>query len=532
MPEAKRLSILVADDLGDEGVKILERAGDVLVRTGMDEDALCEAVRGKDALVVRSATRVTGRVLECADRLAVVGRAGIGVDNIDVRTATERGVAVMNTPDAGAVTTAEHAIALVMALARNIPQAHATLAAGGWDKKRFGGVELRGKTLVVVGLGNIGRVAAELGQGLGMRIVAYDPFVAQDDAPDGVTMLPLADALARADFVTVHVPLLEATRHLLGREQFACMKKDARLVCAARGGILDEAALLEALDSGRIAGAALDVFETEPLPADSPLRGRSDLVLTPHLGASTAEAKRNVGRAIAEQIVTCLRTGVVLNGVNTPRVTPGQAAALGPFLDLATHLGRLLTQVFPGSIQSVRVGVQGHVLEHAGHAVLTAALAGVLQPDSKGAVTVVNAAREAERRGVRVHLADEAAVYKRDFVNLIRIEALIDDERHHVSGTVLGNRHGRLIELDGWILDAIPEGPLLVTFHANRPGVVGRIGTILGGADVNIERVQLGAVDDEQGFALGIFNLDRPLDGALREQIAAVDGIEILRLVQ
>jgi len=330
--------ILVADDLGDEGMAMLRESGDVTLKTGMDEDALRETLPGYEVLVIRSATTVTARSLELADALAVVGRAGIGVDNIDVPACTARGIAVMNTPEANTVTTAEHAVALLMSLARKIPAADASVRAGKWEKSKFTGVELQDKQLGVVGLGRIGRIAADKCRGLGMTIAAYDPFVTQAGAPEGVRMLDLDELLATSDFVSVHVPLMDETRHLLNRDRLLSMKPGARLVHAARGGIVCEQGLVEALQSGHIAGAALDVFEDEPLAADSPLRDAPNLVLTPHLGASTQEAKRNVSRDMARQIDLVVKKGVVLNGVNVARISPADAAQIGPYMDLARNL--------------------------------------------------------------------------------------------------------------------------------------------------------------------------------------------------
>jgi D-3-phosphoglycerate dehydrogenase len=520
----KHYSILVADALGDEGLKILETAGRVLVRTGMDEAALRAALPGHDALVVRSATKVTAAALDGADRLALIGRAGIGVDNIDVDAATERGIVVMNTPQAGAITTAEHAIALLCAMARHVPAADAALKAGRWDKKLFTGVELTAKTFGVVGLGNIGRIVAERGQGLGMAVLAYDPFVTQERAPHGVRMVDLDELCAQSDFVSIHVPLMDATRHLFDRARIAKMKAGARLVHAARGGIVDDEAVCDALEAGHLAAAALDVFEEEPLPADHRLRRLPNVVLTPHIGASTAEAQRSVALDMARQVVTALTQGVVLNGVNVPRIAPGEAAAVGPYLELTRHLATFLVTVHPGRIESLRVTLQGGLAQGAARPLTVAALAGALRPAVEGPVTPVNAERVAERLGVRVHC--ESSTLKRDFLNLVRIEALVDGQRHHVTGTVLGHRHGRLIELDDRQLDAIPEPPLLVTRHRNAPGVLGAIGTALGALGINIERMQLADPPAEGRPALGIWNLEHPLDEAGLETLRALEVIE------
>lgn len=531
--------ILVADDLAEEGLQILRQAGEVTVKKGMDEAALRAALPPFHALVVRSATQVTAPSLELAENLAVIGRAGIGVDNIDVDAATARGIVVMNTPEAGATTTGEHALALLLAMARCIPAADASVRAGRWEKSKFTGVELTGKTLGVLGLGRIGRVVAERARGLGMLILAYDPYVTQGQAPAGVRLVPLDDLLAESDFVTVHVPLLDSTRHLLDRQRLFAMKPGARLVHAARGGIVDEVALCQALEQGHLAGAALDVFEQEPLGADSPLRRAPNLVLTPHLGASTHEAKRNVSIEMAQQVATCLRRGIALNGVNVPRIAPADAAQVGPYLELVHNLASFLVQTFPGQVQSLRLSVQGGIPESAARPLTVAMLVGALRPTTTGAVTPVNAERIAKDRNVRVHT--EQVSLKRDFMSLVRVEAVVDERRHFASGTVLGHRHGRLVELDGYVLDAIPEPPVLVTFHRDQPGVIGAIGTLLGRHRVNISRMQIGTRNGtgdgtapgaaapgtagEPGPALGILNLDQPLSAGQLDELRRLEPI-------
>lgn len=521
--------ILVADDLGAEGMAMLQACGDVTVKTGMDEATLRATLPGHEVLVVRSATTVTRTSLELADDLALVGRAGIGVDNIDVAACTERGIAVMNTPEANCVTTAEHAVALLMSLARNIPAADASVRAGNWEKSKFLGVELQDKQLGVIGLGRIGRVVADKCRGLGMTIAAYDPFVTQANAPEGVRMLDLDELLASSDFVSVHVPLLDETRHLLDKERLFRMKPGARLVHAARGGIVCEQGLVAALTEGHLAGAALDVFEHEPLPADSPLRSLPNLVLTPHLGASTKEAKRNVSIDMARQIELAIHKGVVLNGVNVARISPADAAQVGPYMDLARNLASLLTQTFDGPLVSLRLTVQGGVPASAHRALTVAMLAGALKPLVSGPVTPVNAERIANERNVRTHCT--ASTMKRDFMSLLRVEAVIGDTRHAASGTVLGHRHGRLVELDDYMIDAIPEGPMLLTFHRDEPGVVGKLGTLLGEGGVNIARMQIGQSKD-RAVALGILNLDGDPGEQLLAKVKALPPIDDARLVR
>jgi len=517
--------ILVADDLAEDGLAILRTVGQVTVQKGMDEDALRTALPGHHALVVRSATQVTARALELADELALIGRAGIGVDNIDVPAATERGIVVMNTPDAGAVTTGEHALALLFALARQVPAADASVRAGKWEKSRFTGVELNGKQLGILGLGRIGRVVAERARGLGMLVTAYDPFVTPANAPAGVRMLDLPELLATADFVTVHVPLLDDTRHLLDRRRMLQMKRGSRLVCAARGGIVDEPALCELLEQGHLAGAALDVFEQEPLPDDSPLRRAKNLVLTPHLGASTHEAKHSVSVEMARQVAQCLQNGIALNGVNVPRIAPSDAQQVGPYLALVQHLAGFLVQAFPGDLRGLRLTVQGGIPESAQRPLCASMVVGALKPSTPGAITPVNAERIARDRNVRVHA--ESSSLKRDFMNLVRVEADLGGALHFATGTVLGHRHGRLVELDDYVLDAIPEAPMLVTFHNDQPGVVGKLGTLLGEAGINISRMQIGVADrDPTAPAVAILNLDRALDD---RQLAAIRALPPIR---
>ncbi len=518
------IRILVADELGKAGLTILEEAGDVTVKTGMDEAALRATLPGYHALIVRSATKATGPSLEDANDLVVIGRAGIGIDNIDVAAASERGIVVMNTPLTAAVTTAEHAISLMMSLARNIPAADASMKAGRWDKKLFVGTELRGKTLGVLGLGKIGSVVADRGCGLQMDVIAHDPQVTQGNAPEGVRMVSFDELLASADFLTLHLPLMDATRGLLNADTFAKMKNGARLIHAARGGIVVEKDLIAALESGKLAGASVDVFESEPLAEDSPLRSMSNVVLTPHLGASTAEAKRNVSIDMARQIVTCLKDGIVLNGINAPRIAPEDAPQVAPWLSLTRNLSRLLLGIYSGKLEALRLTLQGSIPRMAPDALQAEMIAGALASRTDRPVTSVNSARIAEDLGVRI--AQDAASIKRDFVNVVRVEAMVDGERHRITGTVLGSRHGRMVDIDDYLLDAIPEGPLLLTFNENEPGVIAEVSAILGAPGINVDRVQVGALSGTPGPAIGIWNLSTPLPEELRAKIAEMPKIQ------
>ncbi|HYC78699.1 MAG TPA: phosphoglycerate dehydrogenase [Planctomycetota bacterium] len=524
-----RWKILVADELGAEGVEILRAAGDVVEKRGLKPDALAKELPPYHALVVRSATLVDARALEGAERLAVIGRAGIGVDNIDLAAATARGITVMNTPESGAVTTGELAIAHLFALARKIPEADALMKAGRWEKSKLTGVEVTGKTLGLIGLGRIGRVVADRALGLKMRVLAYDPFVTQEKAPAGVVMAPFDRTLAEADFVSVHAPLMDDTRHLLDEKAFALMKPGARLIHCARGGIVKESALVEALQSGRLAGAAVDVFEQEPPGADHPLLKAPNVVLTPHLGASTEEAKRAVGVDLAKQIVQLLRHGVTVNGVNVPHIAPADAEFLAPFLSLAERLASLLVQLHPGAVRAIRVRTQGEIGERSQRPLVVSALVGALRHVASGPTTPVNAERLAKEAGIDV--STERTTLKKDFVNLVRVELDVDGVVHAASGTLIGRRHLRMVELDEFLIDAIPEGRLLVTYHDDRPGVLGAIGTLLGEAAVNISRLQLGVTHERDGRAVGVFNLDQDPPAATLDRVRAVPGIRRLASV-
>jgi D-3-phosphoglycerate dehydrogenase len=449
-----------------------------------------------------------------------------------MEAATARGVVVMNTPESGCVTTAELAIAHLFALARKIPQADRVMKEGRWDKSALMGAEVTGKTLGVAGLGRIGRVVADRALGLKMRVLAYDPYVTQEAAPPGVVVVGFDRLLAESDFVTVHVPLLESTRGLFDEKAFAKMKPGARLVHCARGGIVKEAALVEALRSGRLSAAALDVFEEEPPPADHPLRSMPQVVLSPHLGASTEEAKRAVGIDLARQIVALLRHGVVVNGVNVPHVAPQDAEFLAPFLSLAERLASLLMQLFGGGVapKSIRLDAQGEIGERSRRPLMVAALIGALRHVARSLVTPVNAERLAKELGVP--FSAEKSTLKKDFVNLLSVSIeTADGARHTASGTLIGKRHVRMVQLDEFLLDAIPEGRLLVSFHDDRPGMIGTIGTALGEAGVNISRLQLGTPQGG-GRAIGVLNIDAAAPERALERLRATPGIKRLLTVE
>lgn len=522
LARVSRWKVLVADDLAPEGVELLRNVAEVSTHKGMAEDELRAALVGTHALIVRSATKVTAASLEGADDLLVIGRAGIGVDNVDVAAATDHGIVVMNTPESGAVTTAEHAVAMMLSLARRIPAADRLLHEGRWEKKGLTGVEITGKTLGLIGLGRIGRVVADRSRGLKMRVLAYDPHVPEDRVPEGVVLVTLARCLSESDFVSIHVPLLDDTRHLLDRAAFAQMKHGSRLIHCARGGVVDEEALLEALERGQVAGAALDVFEKEPLDPDHPLLAHPNVVFTPHVGASTEEARRAVACDMAQQVVTCLDTGTVVNGINVPRIAPSQAGRLAPFLELAQGLGSFVVQAFGGEVSSVTVELQGETPQSAEEPLRLAAAVGALRGLGH-VVTPVNALARAADRGVTVSSVQR--LLKSEYVEMIRVEAAIDGVARSAAGVLFGRRRPRLVEFEGTPIDASLEGEMLVTVHHDQPGVIGRIGSLLGDAEVNISGMQIGLREGGRE-ALGLLNLDTHPTPELLEQIATLPFVD------
>jgi D-3-phosphoglycerate dehydrogenase len=532
VPAERQPRILICDELAPEAMEAFRRRGlEPEVRTGLVGDELLAAVRDVDAIVVRSATKLTRPVLEAAERLRAVGRAGIGVDNIDLDTATERGVVVMNTPLGNATTTAELALALLLSLARHIPRADASVRAGSWKKKHLLGTEITGKTLGVVGLGRIGRIVAERGRGLGMRVIAHDPYLDKSESPlPGVELYDLDELLERVDFLTLHVPLTASTKNLISWRELAHIKPGARLVQASRGGVVDEEAVVDALGSGRLAGAAFDVFSQEPPPADSPLLAREDVIVTPHLGASSAEAQLRVAVDIAECISEFLLEGVATNAVNAPTVSPEALHELAPFTLLAEKLGSFLAQRIGGPIRKVEFTVSGEVTRLGIEHLRLAFLVGMLKDSLADGVNFVNAPSLAKERGILVleSQVDGGAYAQGE----IRVQATERDGRgtHSVAGAVFG-REPRIIQVEDIRLDLPPTGHLLVTRHQDRPGVLGRIGTLLGKHEVNIRRMELGPPHGKDGLAYGFLTLESQPAAEVMDAIRDLDGLDDVSLL-
>lgn len=519
--------IFVADDVSESGLGPLRSAGfNVEKRPGLAPAELQVVLKDCEGLIVRSETKVTADLLDAANSLRVIGRAGVGVDNIDVPAATIRGVVVMNAPDGNTITTAEHTIAMLISLARSIPQASSSLKSGRWDRKKFVGVELQGKTLGIVGLGRIGRVVASRARAMGMIIVAYDPFIALEQARDlEIELAPVDEVYTRADFLTVHTPLTPETRGIIDREAISKMKKGARIINCARGGLVDEDALYEAITSGAIAGAALDVFSQEPPPPEHKLLQLEQVIVTPHLGASTKEAQEGVAFTVAEQMRDYLLTGVLRGAVNVPAIGIKEFNLVQPYVELAESLGRFQAQLVDKPVSEVRIEFAGEIVDLDAAPVTRAFLAGLLR-DVSARVNVVNAFLIAEERGIKV-----TTTYIRtagDMAPAIHTEIRAGQSTQSLAGSLFGyggqRREGRITEIDGFHLEATPHGHMLVTRNHDVPGVIGGIGTILGRGGVNISRFHLGR-RERGGEAMAVIEVDAPLNKETLQSLRSLEQV-------
>ena len=521
--------VLVADKLAPEGMAILRQAveaGQLQVdeRVGMKPDELRAAIGEYDALVVRSASTVTREVVDAAPKLRVIGRAGIGVDNIDVEAATRRGIAVMNTPGGNNVTTAEHAISMLLSLARSIPQATASMKGGKWEKSKFTGSEISNKILGIVGIGNIGRLVAERAQGLKMKVMAFDPFITEQKAREmGIELASLDALLQRADFVSIHTPLLPETRNLIDAAALAKMKPTARLINCARGGIVDEIALADALKAKKLAGAALDVFEQEPVATDHPLLQLDNVICTPHLGAATAEAQVAVSVAVAEQLVDFLVHNVTRCAVNLPSISAEQLEVLRPYLTLGERLGSLQAQLIKQAPTEVTVEYAGEVTAQDVQPVTIAVLKGLLgRLLETSIVNYVNARELAKERGIKV--VESKSSQAKGFTNSLVVRVKAGATSSDVSGAVFGREVIRLVRINGFYLEAVPEGFILMLNNRDVPGVVGNVGMLLGEAGINIAGLQLGR-EAVGGMALSLVHVDERIPAPVMERLRKLPNI-------
>lgn len=508
--------VLISDKLSPAAVKIFgDRGIEADVKVGLSPQELKSIIGEYDGLAIRSATKVTAEILAAGTKLKVVGRAGIGVDNVDVAAATQRGVVVMNTPFGNSITTAEHAIALMFALARDIPQANSSTHAGKWEKSRFMGVELTGKTLGVIGCGNIGANVAERAIGLRMRVVAYDPFLSHERAKDlGVEKVDLDELFGRADVITLHTPLTEATRNIIDAKAIAKMKKGVRIINCARGGLIAEEDLKGAIESGHVAGAALDVFQVEPA-VDNPLFGMEKVIATPHLGASTKEAQENVALQIAEQMSDYLLSGAVTNALNMPSVSAEEAPKLRPYLRLAEELGSFAGQLTENALKSVQIEYDGHVAELNTRPLTATILQGLLKPLMES-VNMVNAPVIARERDIQVtEVKTEQAA---DYHTLIRLTVTTEVRTRSVAGTLFTGDKVRIVEIKGIPIEAELGPYMLFISNKDKPGFIGALGTTLGDAGVNIATFHLGR-SQSGGDALALIQVDQPLDEELVNRV-------------
>ncbi len=518
------MKILISDNLSKCGVEVLQQHKEfqVDVKTGLKPEELKAIIGEYQGLVVRSETKVTADILSAADNLKVIGRAGTGVDNIDVNVATQKGIVVMNAAAGNSVTTAEHTISLLMSLARKIPQAHGKLKNGIWDKKSFMGVELAGKTLGVIGLGNIGKIVASRAIGLAMKVIAYDPFISKEVAGKaGIELGSLDDVFRRADFITVHTPLTDETRGIVGEAAFAKMKDGVRVINCARGGLVDEQALYQAIKSGKVAGAALDVFVKEPVPEDHPLLTLDQVVVTPHLGASTNEAQDAVAVTIAEQVADFLSSGAVAGAVNVPAVSPEALVNISPYLTLGGKLGAFLAQYFNKPVSEVTINYSGDVADLDVRPITQAVLTGLLKSVS-ARVNQVNASLIAEERGLRV--TESKSLTAPDFTSLIEVSVRNESGESKVAGTHYGHGDLRIVNIDSYRLEVIPEGHMLILQNDDQPGVVGRVGTFLGDHKINIAQMYLSR-NRAGGVALAVYQVDSVADAGTIAELCDVQHV-------
>ncbi|MCK9306211.1 MAG: phosphoglycerate dehydrogenase [Methanoculleus sp.] len=516
--------VLVSDPLAEEGIDILKGFADVDVNTGLTEDQLVATIGDYDALLVRSGTEVTARVIDAGTKLKFIGRAGAGVDNIDTEAATRRGIIVANAPEGNTLAATEHTMAMMLSLARNIPQATASLKKGEWKRSKFMGVELNDKILGIVGFGRIGIEVSKRARAMQMKCIAYDPFISKERAASlGVELVPLDELFRRADVITVHTPLIKETRHVINEKSIATMKDGVRMINCARGGIIDEKALADAIASGKVAGAALDVFETEP-PTDSPLLGLDKVIVTPHLGASTVEAQKNVSISVANQCISVLEGGPAKYVVNAPMIPAEQQALVEPYAVLAQKMGSLLIQLIEGRLESIEITYGGEVAQIPNTKFITRViLKGLLDPILQVPVNIVNAEFVAKERGIR--MSETTTEEAQGFRNIISITAKTDRMTESVSGSVSGPNRARIVSIGGYMTDLTPTGHVVISRHTDKPGVIGKAATILGRVNVNIAGMQVGRHKPGEE-ALMVLTVDSAVPADAMAEIRRIDGIK------
>ena len=523
------MKILVADPVDEEGIDILRSHAEVDIKTGLKPEELISIIGDYEALVVRSQTQVTTGVIEAGEKLQVIARAGVGVDNIDVEEATRRGIVVVNAPTSNTTSATEHTIALMLALARHIPQASAVLKSGVWQRSDFIGTEVKGKTLGIIGLGNVGSEVARRARGLEMKVIAYDPFISVDHAGNlQVELVPLKQLLKESDFITLHVPLTESTKVLIGAKELAQVKPGVRIINTARGGLIDEAALVKAVRENRVAGAAFDVFTKEPL-TDSILFGEDNIIVTPHLGASTTEAQAMVAKDVAEQIIAVFKGQPAKYAVNAPLISAETLSVLAPFITAASTTGRLLSQLVEGQMSSIQIKYDGEISNYDTNALKAAVLGGVLEGISEERVNLVNANIVAARRGLTV--VEQKEVFCENYASLITAAVTTNTGVTTVASTVM-RAETHIVRVNEYWIDIVPdEGYFLFSDHQDCPGLIGAVGKITGDANINISYMHVGRLKP-RGQALMILALDEPLPEAQQQQMLAISEVNTVKVVK
>jgi len=523
--------LLVSDALSEEGLKVLkdEKELQVDVKLKLPPEELKAIIKDYDALVVRSSTKVTKEIIEAATKLKVIGRAGVGLDNVDAEAASKRGIIVMNTPAGNTISTCEHTWSLMLSLSRNVPNANASLKEGKWDRNKYMGVELYGKTLGIIGLGRIGTEVAKRAQAFGMKVIAYDPYLTVERANElGIELVEVKDIIKQADYITVHTPLTNDTKHMISDKEFEQMKPGVRIINCARGGIIDEAALMRALDSGKVAGAALDVYESEP-PKDFAMFKHDKLVATPHLGASTEEAQVNVAVEVSKQVADALLGRGCRNAVNVPCVDPEIYKVLSPYINLAEKMGLVIGQLAEGRMSEIKIQYSGEIIAHDLASVTIAFLKGVLTPILQETVNFVNASVIAKERGIKIIETKSSQI--EEFANLVTVEAKTDKMKVVVAGTLSSRKEPRLVKINDFYVEAATEGYLLMLSNEDKPGIIGAIGTVLGQHKINIAGMTLGRTK-AGGVAMTVLNLDEQVPDAVMKEIRASKHVLDAKLIK
>lgn len=525
------MKVLVSDSLSEKGIEILKKSGlHVDVKTQLSPDELLKTIPDYDGLVVRSATKVTEKVIKTAKRLKVIGRAGSGLDNVDLAAANRRGIVVMNTPGGNTVTTAEHTMSLIFSLARMVPQATASVKSGKWEKSKFMGMELYNKTLGIIGIGQIGSYVARLAQGAQMQVIAYDPYLSEENARKmGIELVALDDLYGRSDIISVHVPLTQETRSLINAKAISKMKEGIRIVNCARGGIVNEKDLHEALTKGKVAGAAMDVFENEPIDPNNPLLSLNNFICTPHIGAATNEAQENVALAIAEQMGDYLIRGVVRGAVNIPSVPVDLLPKIQPYLLLAEKLGAFLSQSYEGRLEELTIEYRGEVSGLTSAPITVAALKGLLEPILEERVNYVNAPIVAKDRGIGIKEIKNAEAG--EFTTLVVLKVKAGRKKAVVAGTLYNKKDPRIVEIDGMPMEVVPEGYMLLMVNEDKAGVIGNIGKLLGDNQINISRMQLGR-ETVGGKAISVVGIDTAVNPELLGKLRRLPHVLSAKLIK